>query len=240
MVLLVGVIAGCAVTPRSGTGTPDFSGLWLGERLGNGDAPINLGIRFDPGTPAGEPDKPPLTPEYAAKFQAALDARRNGTPFPDPTAECLPGGFPRLMGVTPFPMEILMTPGKVTMIFEWMNQIRHIYTDGRGHPPDMDPTYNGHSVGRWEGDTLVVETVGLRPDTLISQQGLPHSDATRVVERIRLRDDGKLEDQITIIDPKMLTQPWIVTKTYTRQPREREIQEFVCLDGVLRERGRPR
>ncbi|MGC4029271.1 MAG: hypothetical protein QM696_10395 [Steroidobacteraceae bacterium] len=238
---LAAALAGCAAAPRAAsTGNADFSGLWLGERLGSGNAAVNLGIRFDPATTPGEPDRPPLTPEYAAKFEAALQARRNGDPFPDPTAECLPGGFPRMMGATPFPMEILMTPGKVTMIFEWLTQVRHVYTDGRGHPAEVDPTYSGHSIGHWEGNALVVETVGLRPETLISQQGLQHSDVTKVVERFRLREDGKLEDQITIIDPKMLTQPWTVTRTYTRQPKERELQEFVCLDGVLKQRARGR
>lgn len=229
-------IGGIMVIARAASAAADFSGLWVGEAQG-GNAPgvASLGLSFDPSTPPGEADKPPLTPEYAAKFEAALDARRRGVPFPDPTASCLPGGVPRMMGMRPFPMEILMTPGKVTIVAEWMSQVRHIYLDGRGHPvgPDLEPSYNGHSIGHWEGDTLVVDTVGLRADTLISQQGLTHSDVTRVVERFRLRD-GKLENEITIIDPKMLTRPWTVVKKYVRVPKGQGIKEYVCAEGLAR------
>jgi hypothetical protein len=219
----------------------DLSGIWLGEPQGRNTAGASLGLSFDPRTPPGEADKPPLTPEYAEKFQAAIEARRSGKPFPDPTADCLPAGMPRMMGMRPFPMEILMTPGKVTIVAEWMSQVRHIYIDGRAHPggEDLDPSFNGHSIGHWEGNTLVADTVGLRADTLISQQGLTHSDATRVVERFRLRD-GKLENEITIADAKMLTRPWTVVKTYLRAPKGTSIREYVCAEGLLERKAQGR
>lgn len=224
---------GTSLVPSAVHAAADFSGLWVGTARSRTAAGVSLGQSFDPSTPPGEPDKPPLTPEYAEKFQAAIEARRKGTPFTDPTAACLPGGMPRMMGMRPFPMEILMTPGKVTIVAEWMSQVRHIYMDGRGHPEgsELEPTFNGHSIGRWEGDVLVVDTVGLREDTLISQQGLTHSDLTRVVERFRLKD-GKFENEITIHDPKMLTRPWTVVKSYARPPPGTRIREYVCAEGI--------
>ena len=231
---VLAALAGSLMLTGVAVAAADLSGVWQGvrqQRAGNG---VNLGLPFDPSTLPGTVDDAPLTPEYAAKFKAAVDARRSGTPFADPTASCLPGGVPRMMGMIPFPMEILMTPGKVTIVAEWMSQVRHIYTGGRGHPKadELEPTFNGHSIGRWEGDTLVVDTIGLRSDTLISQQGLGHSDVTRVIERFRLKGE-LLENAITIIDPKMLTHPWTVIKTYTRAPKGRFIQEYVCAEGLL-------
>src|SRR3569623_1354195 len=109
---------------------------------------------------------------------------------------------------TPFPLEFVIQPDKVMIEFEAYSQVPRIYTDGRKHPADLDPSYNGDSIGHWEGDTLVVDTVGLRGDTVFDVSGAPHSDAMHVVERIRRVSKDSIEDRIVIEDPKALTKPW--------------------------------
>lgn len=199
---------------RGGAVVPDLSGIW--ERV--------EGIRF---APAGE--LPPYTPEYAARYQAALDARARGQEVLDPTSRCLPPGMPRIMNAT-YPVEILQTPGRFTLIAEWASQVRRIFTDGRPHPPDaeLDPTFNGHSIGHWEGTTLVVDTVGIRGDTSFDASPLTHSDRMTVQERIRLTDHDHFEDVITVTDPGAFTRPWVVTRHYHRAAPDQQILEYVC------------
>lgn len=207
----------------------DFSGIWSPDQ----------GVLFtDPtkgvasGRHPGFDDSinpPPLTPEYAAMYDETKAARAAGQVVADPTAMCLPPGMPRVMA-NPYPFEILHTPGRVTLIFTADSHTRRIFTDGRGHPEDLDPTFNGHSIGRWEGDTLVVETIGLRDDTYLQSTGLPKSAELRVIERIRLKGPNKLENEITMIDPIAFTAPFKATRTWTRIEDE-EIQEYVCLDN---------
>jgi hypothetical protein len=110
---------------------------------------------------------------------------------------------------------------------EYPYSYRQIFTDGRKHEPDADLSYGGDSIGHWRGQTLVVETVGLRDDTIFDRTGAPHSDQLKVVEEIRLRDANTLEDKMTMIDPVAFTKPWTVTRTYRRHTDWR-IREFVC------------
>jgi hypothetical protein len=122
----------------------------------------------------------------------------------------------------------------VTIIAEWSSQVRRVFTDGRGHPApdDLDPTYNGHSIGRWEGKgkdaVLVIDTVGIRGDTGFDSSGIEHSDQIHVVERMRQSSPDLLEDEITVIDPKAFAHPWVVTKKYKRGGPEAKIMEYVC------------
>ena len=156
-----------------GTVVPDFSGIW--ERI--------EGIRFNPGG-----QMPPYNAEYRRRYDLAMEARNRGERVADPTSRCLPQGMPRFM-VASYPLEILQTKGQVTIIAEWSSQVRRIFTDGRGHPPadEIDITFNGHSVGRWEGQALVVDTVGIRGDTSFDASPLTHSDQLTVSERIYLQ-----------------------------------------------------
>lgn len=126
----------------------------------------------------------------------------------------------------PYPMEFLLTPGQVTILIEAYNQIRHIYTDGRKLPPDPDPTFHGTSVGRWEGDTLVVDTVGFSPITQIAS-GVPHSDRMRIAERFRLTDPDTMSIETTIIDPEALTTPFTSSRTLKRH-RNWTLAEYIC------------
>ena len=168
---------------------------------------------------------PPYRPEYEARYEKTLKNTQAGIGS-DPTAACLPPGFPRIMG-TPYPLQFVVLPDQVLILFEAFSQVRHIYTDGRPHPDDLDPTYNGHSIGRWEGDTLVVDTVGLRGDTIFDVSGAPHSDVLRVSERIRRVSADSIEDRMVVEDGKALTRPWPVLRTYERQPRW-TMTEYVC------------
>jgi hypothetical protein len=145
--------------------------------------------------------------------------------------------MPRAMTGT-YSLEFLMTPGQVTTITEWMNQVRRIYTDGRSQPDDPDYTYNGHSIGHWENDTLVVDTVAINwKDTIFDASGTFHSDAMKINERIRLLDSGLLEDVITVIDPKVFTRPWMVRKTYKRFQPDYEVGEYSCAENNRYEIG---
>lgn len=176
---------------------------------------IDWRARSGPGQP-----QPSLTPEYQARLEAN---RRQG--LQSRNANCVPPGVPGIM-TWPYPIEFLYSPGRVTMAIESDSQVRRIYTDGRGHPADPDLTYNGDSIGHWEGDTLVVDTVALNPATEIAP-GVGHSDLARVIERIRETGPDALQIVTTVEDPKVLTKPWTTTTNYVRR-RDWTIQEYVC------------
>lgn len=207
--------ASMAVDP----GAPNWNGVW--ERVG--------AITWDPTLPPGQIDQPPLTPEYQAIYQRGINSMKSGEPANDPTAACVPQGMPRIMNMV-YPMEIFQRPGQVAIFAEWQSQVRRIYTDGRKYDPDADPSYNGFSVGRWENGDLIVETRGLRGDMAVTQYGLMLSDALVVQERFHQVDENTLTDTITLIDPKALTRPWTVTKTYKRAP-QLQIMEYVCQEN---------
>jgi hypothetical protein len=190
---------------------PDLNGVWE----------MTFGGRRGGGGPA--PEQPSLTPKYAAmlkEFQA-------NPPHDSPQANCVPPGMPGIMS-QPYPIEILYTPGMVTVIAEAYMQVRHIYTDGRAHPDDPDLTFNGHSIGHWEGDTLVVDSVGFTKDTPLGMNmGTRHSEKMHIVERFHLKDPKTLEIATTIDDPEALTKPWTRTITYARHP-DWTLAEYIC------------
>lgn len=193
-----------------------FVGTW--DRVGS--------INFDPTIPFDKPDRPPLTPKAAAQFQASLDSAAAGKPINDPHANCIPLGMPRMMNGV-YLMEVLVADEKVVVIGEEQSQVRRIWTDGRGFGDEIDPTYNGTSIGHWEGKTLVVETKGLHWDIPINQKGLMHSPDLTVSERFWLEDRGNtLKDQITLTDPVTFATPWTVTKTFKRT--HDPVNEYVC------------
>ncbi len=154
---------------------------------------------------------------------------------------CLPESHPSWMLVTHNAMEILFTPGRVTMLGESDgNRLRRIYTDGRPHPDDPDPSFHGHSIGHWEGDTLVVDTVGILPQAPLAiseAAGVPNNGDMRVVERIHLADKDILHVDLEIFAPKILTKPWKTTRIFFRQrARKFDIVEGVCVQGDYSER----
>jgi hypothetical protein len=174
-------------------------------------------------------DDAPLTPDYAAKVRAALEAEKEGRLLYNPAINCVPEGMPHVMNAI-YPIEIVTKPDMVLILAHYMGQVRRIYTDGRKHPAGRDPSYLGHSIGHWEGDTLVVDTIGLKENGVISQ-GMPRSDEMRITERIRLIDRDTLQDDVTLIDPIALTRPWSGTLQYKRAAAGTEMTEFVCAEG---------
>jgi hypothetical protein len=203
---------------------PDFTGVWelsFGAPPARGSTPPAAGrAAADTGRGRG-PAGPSLTPEYAAK-KKAFDAN---PPEDSETANCLPPGMPGIMG-QPYPMEFLLTPGQITIVIEAYTQVRHIYTDGRSLPEDPDQTFQGTSVGRWEGDALIVDTVGFSALTQIDR-GVPHSDKMRIHERFRLTDPDTMSIETTVTDPTVLAAPFTSTRTLKRH-RNWTIAEYVC------------
>jgi hypothetical protein len=145
---------------------------------------------------------------------------------------CAPFGIPRLMNHAG-PFEILQTPGRVLMLFETGNSQRQIWTDGRGHPADLDSTWMGNSIGRWDGDTLVVDTIGLNDKTWLDTAGHPHSDALHLVERIRRVDHDTLENNLTFDDTKTYTKTWTSKITYKLHADWSIREDIVCEDRIL-------
>jgi hypothetical protein len=176
--------------------------------------------------------EPPLKPDLLAKWKEEqarnAELTRQGLPPVTSGMACLPEGMPGMMQGT-FPLEVLETPGQVTIIEEAFTQVRRIYLDEKPlAPEDAEPRFSGHSVGRWEGNTLVVQTVGVKD--YVRLRNTPHSMNMRITERIRLINDDFMENQVTIEDPEFLTKPWTWTWMYKRW-RGYKIQEYVCEDN---------
>jgi hypothetical protein len=175
--------------------------------------------------PPGPPTPPPYT-AAAAKMVADFNAKRKeGENLQTEDANCVPPGMPRMMQM-PYPIEFLFTPGRVTVLTEAYMQVRRIYTDGRKLPDDPDPQFNGNSIGHWEGDTLVVETVGLDPATTLMTAIHP-TEQTKIVERIHQGQPGILIDEMTITDPTIFTAPHKQTLAFSARPNW-QIKEYIC------------
>jgi hypothetical protein len=194
--------------------TPDISGVWMGRELSK--------------TFKGDP-LPPLQPSADATYKATQAKDHKDHAGTDPYLSCYPPGVPRIL-LIPFPFEILQSPSRVLMLFEYDHFVRRIYTDGREHPKDLDATWMGNSIGKWDGDTLVVDTIGFNDKTWLDMLGVPHSEALHVVERIHRVDHDTLQDDIVIDDPKTLTKPWNVQKIFKLRPKW-EIMEYICEDN---------
>jgi hypothetical protein len=207
---------------------PDFTGVWeMG--LGGGAPRTGAGGGRGAAAPAGRgagrgaaPERPSLTPAYAAKAQAEAQATKTEDNL---TANCLPPGLPGIMS-QPYPLEFLLTPGQVTIISEAYTQVRHVYTDGRPLPEDPDPTFYGTSVGHWEEGTLVVESVGFAP--VPRGISFPNSDKMKVVERFRLTDPDTMMVETTIIDPEALTKPYVMPARTLKRHRSWTLAEYIC------------
>jgi hypothetical protein len=218
-----------AARPQAAATAADLTGIWSPPRTPKGFLPYN----FSPEAP------PPMQP-WAAKRCELVGCgtgqlgRANDDGMDPYLTSCAPYGIPRLMNhVGPF--EILQSKGRVLMLFETGNAIRQIWTDGRGHPDDLDPSWMGHSIGHWDGATLVVDTVGLTDKSWLDTAGHPHSDALHVTERIRRVDHDTLENTLTFEDPKTYTRPWSSTIVYKLRPgAEWALKEDVaCEDKIL-------
>lgn len=225
---------------RKLTQLPDWNGSWvlLGGYLFdplNSWLPKNNDEGFDTGPLEGSVVKNiPYKPEYQKLYDRTIAEAMKGN-ISDPVGACQqPHGMPRELGGIPGGPEIIVTPDQVRMTYYWFNATRRIYTDGRKHPTGVDlvSSFMGHSIGRWEGDTLVVDTVGMNPG-IYDRTGAPHSGDVHVMERIRMIAPDILEDQITIEDPVMLTKPWKVTRHLRRVNRIPQFEGAYCEGGRI-------
>lgn len=192
---------------------PDWSGVWQMDWK-------YLGSR-------GE-EKPSLTPSAAAALAQYNAAKAKGENQQTDGANCVPPGMPQIMRM-PYPIEFVYSPGRVTILAETYSQVRRVYTDGSPLPDDPDPAFNGSSVGHWEGDTLVVDTIGLNPMTSIIP-GVHPTEKTRIRETYRLEKPDLLRVHTVITDPDVFTRPLELTQAYVRE-RGWRIREYVCQEN---------
>jgi hypothetical protein len=195
-------------TPRTSDGKPDFNGLWGPDRT----------FIYDITSTLKKGETLPLQPwaEQLAKKRMSKD---------DPEANCLPAGVPRM---APYPWKIVQQPKLVVLLFEGnIHTYRQIFMDGRGHPDDLDPTWYGHSIGKWEGDTLVVDTIGFNDRFWFDFAGHPHTEKLHITERYRRPDYSRLEFEVLIDDPGAYTKPFTM---YGQSPlvENSEIIEYIC------------
>ena len=244
---------GTPASTAANAAPPDFSGVYYPVQQGRGGqgqragAPPAGAPRGGPpprpttsaplsdGSQGRSPDAPSLRPEYMAKWEMMRKSRMAGSYEFDNNAKCLPPGMPAMMGMA-YGMEVMQTKDKITFFSELNDALRRVYLDGRQPTPKAldDPTYAGYSTGHWEGDTLVVDTVALHPNSFI-EGFTPHSDAMTVKERIRFIGPGVLEDRILVTDPKALTKPWETVRTYRKaMPGNDQLREFACPEGLDR------
>jgi hypothetical protein len=193
---------------------PDWSGSWIK----GGAQSTTFADCCIPGQGTA-----PLQPKYQKIRDAAAIVIMDGKPGGDNMAKCLPDGVPGILlhGVA---FEFLFTPGKVTMVLE-NGEIRRIYTDGRSHPPadELYTSFSGHSTGRWEGDTLVVDTVGMDTRAMVFLvNAITTTKSTQVVERMKLKDKDTLQIDTTVTDPELFTTPYSYSLTYVRGLREED------------------
>jgi hypothetical protein len=228
---------------------PDLSGIW-----DNTHQDVNRGgaAAGPPGGfmgPGGIPtfgfttEEPSMLPAAAEQYKAArtgvargpLDRGRDDL---DPTHYCYPYG-PTRMYTTPRPWEIRQLPDVVLLIFEGDHWVRRVYLDGRNHPDGYPLTWMGHSIGKYEGDSLVIDTVGMREGTWLDHMGHPHSDALHLTERLRRLDHDTLQVDLTFDDPKTYTKPWTGKKIFKLAPATFEILEDVICEDWLEMKKQP-
>ncbi len=228
-VLCVSLLFGSTVLAQDGRGQgdPGIGGTWTISFAAGG----NPGATETDRSPEGPP---PLKPEYLAIWEArqreTQEAIERGAPLATAATLCLPMGMPSMMGTGgPFPMEVLLSADQVTVIQEAYTQIRRIYLDKlQTTLDDIEPGFYGRSVGHWEGDTLVVDTIGVKES--VEYRRVPHSPDMRLTERIHRVGPDTLWDEITVEDPQMLEEPWELAFVYNRLPNY-EMMEYVCEDN---------
>lgn len=225
--------------PRASDGKPNLTGVWQGASTRRGtwdEANSGLGVGGtgrDPTAPPGLAsqqvitDPAPYQPWAAKKVLESFNKRG----IDDPAALCLPVGLPRVAIVSLFPIQIVQTPEQIVILYEYMNIFRVIPLNAK-HPEDVAPTYMGDSVGHWEGDTLVVDVIGFNDKTWLTGTGTFHSDALHIVERYTRVDKDRIDYDVTMEDPKVLTRPWTIHTTMMLREGTR-VGEYVCAENNL-------
>ena len=195
-------------TPRASDGKPDLSGIWTPDRS----------FIYDISTSLAPGEELPLQP-----WAAELTKKRMN--HDDPEANCLPAGVPRM---APYPWKIVQTPGLIVFLYEGnIHTYRQVFLDGRGHEADPNPTWYGESIGRWDGDTLVVDSTGFNDKFWFDFAGHPHTEKLHVIERYRRPDSAHLDYDVTIDDPGAYTKPFVM-HGHSALDTSGEIMEYVC------------
>ena len=195
--------------PRTPDGHPDLSGFWKG--------PLIFGGMFKQFG-----GKPPFTPAGAAAYQYNLTKTKN------PEGLCIFAGIPRA-SISGVPFEIVQNKNRVAFLYELMWTFRSIPLDGRPHPQDIDPTFWGNGVGHWDGDTLVIDSVGFKEKlSWLDDDAHPHSDQMHVVERWTRTDADHLAHSVTVDDPKYYTKPFTFSRVFLAMAPGQELYEFAC------------
>lgn len=201
-----------APVPRRPDGKPDLNGLWNAV---DGRFLTNLSRRGG--------IEPPFTPWAATLFKE----RQENEGRDRPAGRCLPHTIPDAMLVPGYPWKVVQSPELTIILFENFTQFRQIFTDGRGYPDETAPTWFGYSLGKWDGDTFVVETVGFNDKSWLDDGGHPRSEKMKTTERFRRKDYGHLEIDFTFDDPVAYTKPWTVTVPFILLP-DTDIIENIC------------
>ena len=218
-------------------GKPDISGVWEAERSPASEFDSVLGKGFSALQPdtydvtrnflnvfwGMKPEEEPLRPDAAA-----IVKHRQQNPLESPFIQCLPGGIPAALLAQTF--KIIQTPQEIVVLPEILNPPRQIHTDGRPLPKDPDPRWMGYSVGHWEADTLVVETVGMNERAWLDAAGHPRSESMHITERYRRRDFGHMDLEVTFNDPKYYTRPFSFKTGLTLLPGS-DFLEYVCSEN---------
>jgi hypothetical protein len=221
--LSIVVLGGPAYT-QSKSSPPDLTGTWVPFRAGRGGDP-----KLAPPAPTPLAIKPAYLKDYEAKRAADAAAISRGEQLANGAIACMPYGMPSMMSVASYPVEIIQTRKQITMIQEAFSEVRRVYVDKPQLAiDDVPPSYHGRSVGRWDADTLVIDTVGIKES--VQYQRIPHTPQMRITERMRLVAPDILHDQITIEDTVTLDKPYTYTLAYRRMP-DYEMVEFVCAEN---------
>ncbi len=239
--LVVAVLSGQGPVPRAADGKPDLTGVWQGGSTQRGNweeanggtgvggtgrnptAPVVLSSNDRPAGREGAPYQ-----DWAAKKVLEAYNRRG---IDDPAGHCLPGGVPRSVILGLFPQQFVQTPKQIIILYEYMHTFRVIPIGGT-HPDDFIPSYMGNSVAHWEGDTLVVDAIGFNDKTWLSGTGTYHSEDLHVTERYTRVDKDRIDYEVTMEDPKVLTKPWKLTSSLMLREGTR-LEEYICAENNL-------
>jgi hypothetical protein len=203
-----------APAPKTADGKPDLSGIWQASR-----AVFDLAQAVKKGE----------TVPFSAEGKTIFSQRRATESKDDPSARCLPTGLPvRALLRTPF--KIIQTPPVMAILYESRTTFRQIMTDGRPLPADPLPTWSGYSIGKWEGDTLIVRSNGFRDDMWLDANGSPMTSAAKITERFRRPKFGRLDIDVTVDDPKAYTRPWTVSLKQFYVP-DSDLLDYVCQEN---------
>ena len=200
-----------APVPHTADGKPDLSGIWKTDSMRYND---NL---LPPGQEA------PMLPWAVEVYKHRVATQG----YERPMTYCMPHGVPDAF-TPPMPFKMIQTPGEVVVLFEEFHKYRQIHTDGRKLPDDPDPAWYGYSVGKWDGDTFVVETAGFKEGSWLDNDGHPHTDALKTTERFRRVSFGKMELEVEVNDPKAYTRPWKSQTIHFNLMPDTELMEHLC------------